>query len=314
MNHVGPAGRGESVWLGWFLQTVLPQFADLAESLSDGDRAGRYRAEAERLWQALEATAWDGAWYRRAYFDDGTPLGSAQNPACRIDSLPQTWAVICGRADPDRAARAMRAVEEQLVDEKAGLIRLFTPPFDGGPMEPGYIKGYLPGVRENGGQYTHGAAWVVLATALSGRGTRAVELFNLLNPIRHALTPEAAECYKVEPYVMAGDVYADGPHLGRGGWTWYTGAAGWTYRVALETILGLHRRGDRLRIEPTIPADWPRFTITYRFGKSTYRIEVENPNKVEHGVKRVTVDGEAVESGDIELRDDGRTHEVRVEM
>ncbi|MBX6313467.1 MAG: glycosyl transferase family 36, partial [Isosphaeraceae bacterium] len=312
MNRVGAGGRGESVWVAWFLIAILRPFARLAEARGDAERAAWCREAAEALRQAIEAHAWDGAWYRRAYFDDGTPLGSAENDECQIDSIAQTWGVISGAGDPRRVRQAMAAVEQRLVRPEDGLILLFTPPFDKGTLEPGYIKGYVPGIRENGGQYTHAATWVVLAEALLGRGGRAVELFGLLNPIRHAETPEAVARYKVEPYVVAADIYGRPPHTGRGGWTWYTGSAAWLYRVGLEAILGFQRRGDRLALDPRLPGDWPGFEIVYRHRSATYRIVVENPHGVERGVPLITLDGQAHEGGEIPLADDGREHEVRV--
>jgi cyclic beta-1,2-glucan synthetase len=312
MNRVGVGGSGESVWDGWFLLTILTRFARLAEDRGDAPRAAFCRDQANRLRSALEEHAWDGRWYRRAYFDDGTPLGSAQNDECKIDSIVQSWAVMSGAADPERARRAMAAVEEFLVRQADRMILLFTPPFDQGKLQPGYIKGYLPGIRENGGQYTHAATWVVKATALLGRGTRAVELFDLLNPIHHAATPEQTARYRVEPYVVVADVYSEPPHVGRGGWTWYSGSASWLYRVALETILGFRREGAVLRIQPCIPAHWPRYEITYRYGSATFHITVENPRGVEQGTLSVSVDGQTLAVEAINLVDDGRTHEVRV--
>jgi cyclic beta-1,2-glucan synthetase len=312
MNKVGAGGKGESVWDAWFQIAILRRFAGIAQGHGDDSRAADYRERAERLRQAVEDNAWDGRWYRRAYFDDGTPLGSAQNDECRIDSLAQTWGVLSGAADPERARRAMAAVDEMLVLPGERLVLLFTPPFDQGRLQPGYIKGYVPGIRENGGQYTHAATWVVQATALLGRGSGAVALFDLLNPIRHAATPEAVARYKVEPYVVAADVYGVPPHVGRGGWTWYTGSAGWLYRAGLETILGFRLEGDRLHLEPCIPASWPGYEITYRRGSATYRIRVENPHGAEHGVESVTLDGRPCADGNIPLTDDGGTHEVVV--
>jgi cyclic beta-1,2-glucan synthetase len=314
MNRVGAGGKGESVWDAWFQLTILPRFAEIAERRGDVGRAARYRAEAERLRRAVEEQAWDGAWYRRAYFDDGTPLGSAQNGECQIDSLPQTWAVISGAADPARAKEGMRAAEERLVRPMDGLILLFTPPFDQGPLQPGYIKGYVPGIRENGGQYTHAATWVALAAALLGEGDRAGGLWDLISPVSHTSSPEGVARYKVEPYVVAADVYGVLPHTGRGGWTWYTGSASWLYRVALESILGFHLQGDRLRIEPVIPSKWPGFEITYRRGATTYHVTVEGPKGVERGVASVTLDGAELPDKVVPLTDDGRAHEVRVVM
>jgi cyclic beta-1,2-glucan synthetase len=312
MNKVGAGGKGESVWDAWFQLSILPRMAALAGQRGDTERAGRWRSEAERLRRAVEEQAWDGGWYRRAYFDDGTPLGSAENDECKIDSLPQTWAVISGAGEAARRRQALAEVERRLVRQADGLILLFTPPFDQGPLQPGYIKGYVPGIRENGGQYTHAATWVVLATALEGHGTRAGELFDLLNPISHSATPQAVARYKVEPFVVAADVYGVPPHTGRGGWTWYTGSAAWLYRVGLEAILGFRRDGDRLHLDPCIPAGWPGFEITYRHGSATYHIAVENPHGVEVGVSGVWVDGAQIPGGTVALADDGHRHEIRV--
>jgi cyclic beta-1,2-glucan synthetase len=312
MNRVGIEGRGETVWGGWFLLTTLGHFQELAEARGDTVWAEECRREAARLHQALEANAWDGAWYRRAYFDDGTPLGSAVNDECRIDSLPQTWAVFSGAADPARARQAMDSAYEYLVQPADRLILVFTPPFDDGPLQPGYIKGYVPGIRENGGQYTHAATWVVLATARLGHGDQAWELFDYLNPLRHTDTAAKVARYKIEPYVLAGDVYGAPPHTGRGGWSWYTGSAAWLYRVAIEGILGLERRGDRLIVAPCIPANWSGFTIDYRFGLTIYRIYVKNSSRTETGVPSVIVDGRPCEQPEFRLRDDGRQHDVRV--
>jgi cellobiose phosphorylase len=314
MNKVGAHGHGESVWNGWFFVTVLNAFAEVADRRADRAQAAWCRDRVEMLRAAIEANAWDGAWYRRAYFDDGTPLGSAQNDECQIDAIPQAWAVISGRADPGRARLALAAVEKRLVRTDGKLIQLFDPPFDKGELQPGYIKGYVPGIRENGGQYTHAATWVVLATALQGRGDRALELWNLLNPVDHATTPAEVEHYKVEPYVVCADIYGAPPHTGRGGWTWYTGSAGWLYRVALEAILGIRRVGNTLRVEPCVPRGWPGFEVAYRHGSASYRIRVDNPAGVEHGVRSVTVDGQAVSGGTVPLLNDGREHNVRVEL
>ena len=312
MNRVGSQGQGESVWLAWFAIHGLAQFAAIVESRGDRDRAAALRKRADALRAAAEANAWDGDWYRRAYFDDGTPLGSARNDACRIDSIAQSWAVLSGAGDPVRARRAMQSADEQLVDRDGKLIRLFTPPFDDEPIDPGYIKGYLPGIRENGGQYTHAATWVVWAFARLGQGRRSFELLDILNPIRHAQDPQGVERYKVEPYVVAGDVYSHPPHVGRGGWTWYTGSASWLYRTIVEAILGLHRSGDRLVIDPRIPAEWPGFELVYRYRTATYKIAVQNPQGVESGDTAVWVDDQPQQEAVIPLVDDGRTHEVRV--
>ena len=312
MNKVGAHGRGESIWNGWFMAATLHDFAVMAESREDTARAAWCRERAEALRASLEEHAWDGQWYRRAYFDDGTPLGSAGNDECQIDSIAQSWAVISAAADPVRARRAMDAMNQRLVRESDRLVLLFDPPFDKGVLEPGYIKGYVPGIRENGGQYTHAATWVVLATALLGQGERAAELFGLLNPILHADLPEKVARYKVEPYVVAADVYGRPPHTGRGGWTWYTGSAAWLYRVGLEAILGFHQRGSRLEIKPCIPPGWPRYEITWHYRSATYHVVVDNSSGSGGGVHSLTVDGNAVPAGAIDLADDGQRHEVRL--
>ena len=314
MNKVGAHGEGESVWNGWFFVSVLNAFAELAELSGQADDANWCLERAEQLRVALEENAWDGAWYRRAYFDDGTPLGSAQNDECQIDAIPQAWAVISGAANPARAQSAMDAVQERLVRIGDKLIQLFDPPFDKGALEPGYIKGYVPGIRENGGQYTHAATWVVLATALQHRGDRAMDLWNLINPIYHATTVEEVQHYKVEPYVVCADVYGAPPHTGRGGWTWYTGSASWLYRVAIETILGFKLRDGTLRFEPCVPPSWPGFELSYRHRSATYRILVDNSAGTGRGVRSVELDGQRLPNDTVPLSDDGKNHNVSVEL
>jgi cyclic beta-1,2-glucan synthetase len=314
MNRVGIEGQGESVWLGWFLYVTLTRFAALCERMGDKEHNVRYRLWAHGLMQALEDNAWDGNWYRRAYYDDGAPLGSVENRECQIDSIAQSWAVLSGAADPARTAQAMEAVADRLVRRDDQLMLLFAPPFDKTPRDPGYIKGYPPGIRENGGQYTHAALWAVWAFAELGQGDRAEALFRLLNPIYHSDTPEKMMRYRVEPYVVAADVYSVPPHIGRGGWTWYTGSAGWMYRLGLEAILGLRRVGKVLRIDPCIPKDWPGYELTYRDGETFYQIRVENPDGANRGVKQVTLDGEPLSGVDIPLLEDGRRHKVRILM
>ena len=318
MNRVGHEGRGESVWLAWFIGYALVRFAPVCEARGDTTLAEDYRAWAARLAAAAE-NAWDGAWYRRAYFDDGTPLGSRDSEECRIDAIAQAWATISGLGDADRAATALDSVEEKLIRREDGLIALLTPPFDHMDHDPGYIKGYVPGVRENGGQYTHAALWVVLAYLMRGDGDEAHSLLDLINPISHALTRKAAEHYVVEPYVVAADVYAAPPHTGRGGWTWYTGSASWFYRVAVGSLLGIsvvaaEGGGRQLTIDPCIPKRWPGFSATYRHATATYAIRVENPRGTNRGVARVTLDGQLVAGLAIPLADDNRTHEVVVVM
>jgi cellobiose phosphorylase len=274
MNRVGRQGKGESVWLAWFLHENLRLFHELAVRRGDESFARMCAGQAEELRANIEAHAWDGGWYRRAYFDDGTPLGSSSNEECRIDSISQSWAVLSGVGDPVRAAQAMGAVDKYLVDREAGLVKLLDPPFDTSSLDPGYIKGYVPGVRENGGQYTHAAVWAAMAFAERGDVERAWELFSMLNPIKHATGPEDTQVYKVEPYVACADIYAAPPHTGRGGWSWYTGAAGWMYRLAVETLVGLHLEVDRLRLTPRIPAEWESYKIHYRYRETFYHITV----------------------------------------
>ena len=314
MNRVGHLGKGESVWLGWFLYTTIAAFLPHVDSRKQKMRGNRYRKHLDNLKKALEDKGWDGDWYRRGYFDDGTPLGSARNDECRIDSIAQSWSVISGASDPYRMGRAMAAVEEYLIRRGDGLVILFTPPFDKGALNPGYIKGYVPGVRENGGQYTHAAIWTMIAYSILGDGERAGELFALLNPINHSSTRAGLHKYKVEPYAAVGDVYAVPPHNGRGGWSWYTGSAGWMYRAGLEYILGFKLQKDRLEINPCVPRWWRDFEITYRRGRAVYRIKVENPLGVNRGVVIVEVDGVEQQEGAIALIDDEKTHNVRIVM
>jgi cyclic beta-1,2-glucan synthetase len=313
MNRVGHEGRGESVWLGWFLLANLKDFAGIADLRGEEERAARWRSSAASLKASLEEEAWDGEWYRRAFFDDGTPLGSAENDECQIDSIPQSWAVISGAGDSERARQAMESVEQRLLRRDDRLMKLLSPPFDQTIRDPGYVKGYLPGVRENGGQYTHGAVWSAVALAMLGEGDKAVDLFRLLGPVHPASDRTNLDVYKVEPYAVVADVHSEPPHVGRGGWSWYTGAAGWLYRLGLEWILGFQKRGATLRIDPCIARDWKRFEIAYRHGDTLYRITVENPKGVCRGVSRVSLDGTLLPGeGIVPLADDAREHQVRV--
>ncbi|MCC7411116.1 MAG: cyclic beta 1-2 glucan synthetase [Gammaproteobacteria bacterium] len=324
MNLVGRDGKGESVWLAWFLYENLQLFAGLARGRGDEAFAELCSGQAAQLRTHIEAQAWDGAWYRRAWFDDGTPLGSSDNDECQIDSISQSWAVISGGGDPVRARQAMAAVDQRLVRRDAQLIQLLDPPFDKSALEPGYIKGYIPGVRENGGQYTHAAIWTTMAFAMMGDTERAWELFAMLNPVHHGSTPEAIERYKVEPYVMCADIYAASPHTGRGGWTWYTGAAGWMYRLTVEALLGLHLELDHLRIAPCIPAHWESYKIHYRYRETVYHITVRRIGEKSAHAIRATVDGAVVAGagvdgtgraqGMIPLVDDRREHYVEVDL
>jgi cyclic beta-1,2-glucan synthetase len=314
MDRVGIGGRGESIWLGWFLYAALTEFAPLCEAMGDAGLAEMYRSRAEQLRLALEEHGWDGEWYRRAYYDDGWPLGSAANRECRIDAIAQSWAVLSGAGQLDRVKQAMESVHQHLVRPQDGLVLLFTPPFDKTPRDPGYIKGYPPGIRENGGQYTHAALWTVWAYAKLGQSDRAEALFRLINPIYHSDTTAKAAHYGVEPYVVVADVYGAPPYTGRGGWSWYTGSAGWMYRLGIEAILGLRRLGRFLAFDPRIPTTWPGFTVLYREGRSCYRIRVENPYGVSHGVAEVQVDGRPVRDGLIPLIDDGQEHTACVRL
>ncbi len=310
MNLVGKAGRGESVWLGFFLYDVLTQFAGLARARNDVVFADRCVAQARQLQQNLELHAWDGGWYRRAYFDNGEPLGSLTNPECQIDSLPQSWSVISAAGNPQRSREAMEAVDRRLVRRQAGLIQLFDPPFDHSTLNPGYIKGYIPGVRENGGQYTHGAIWTTMAFALLGDHERAWELFNLLNPVHHGGTPAQIATYKVEPYVVAADVYAMAPHTGRGGWTWYTGSAGWMYQLLIETLLGIHLEGDRLRLAPRMPPSWTTYKVHYRYRQTVYHITINRVLAMAPGTKELWLDGNKLAGESFLLVDDRQEHAV----
>ncbi len=312
MNRVGINGKGESVWLGWFLYKVLIDFAPIAEARNKKAQAKRWRDQAKKLQEALEQHAWDGDWYRRAYFDDGTPLGSATNDECRIDAIAQAWGILSSAGNSERVKRAMNAVDTTLVRREDDLILLLSPPFDKGTLEPGYIKGYLPGVRENGGQYTHGAIWTALAFAELGDGDKAGELFAMLNPIHHSSSRTGTFRYKIEPYVMAGDVYAEPPHVGRGGWSWYTGSAGWMYRGLLEGLLGFKLRGERLELTPCIPRTWSGFTLRFRYKETLYEIQIDNPSRVCKGVANISLDGRHLGTSYIPLVNDGITHHVQI--
>ncbi|HKP65544.1 MAG TPA: glycosyl transferase family 36, partial [Casimicrobiaceae bacterium] len=327
MNRVGIDGRGESVWLAWFLVATIDAIAPIAQARGDSERAARWHAHAASLRTALDDTGWDGQdgeWYRRGYYDDGTPLGSRDSAECRIDAIAQSWSVMANATDRARCALAMDAVDGQLILDDARIALLFTPPFDQTTHDPGYIKGYPPGIRENGGQYTHGSIWSIFAFAGLGKGSRAHSLFALINPINHALNDTGVECYRVEPYIACADVYSVAPHVGRGGWTWYTGSAGWLYRAALEAILGFDLCGNTLLIDPCVPADWPGFEIDYvrrgEAGTTTrFTIVVDNAAGVERGVARVSIDDESPRATDgkparVALTDDGAVHRIRVTL
>jgi cyclic beta-1,2-glucan synthetase len=315
MDAVGAGGRGESVWLGWFLFRTLTDCAPLAERRQRPEKAAAWRRHAGLLQLALEEAGWDGDWYRRAFFDDGSALGSVGDRECRIDSIAQSWAVISGAGDAVHAARAMAALDRYLVRRADGLVLLFEPPFDNPVRDPGYIKGYPPGIRENGGQYTHAATWAALAFAMQGDGDRAVEILTMLNPVTRADSPAAINRYKVEPYAICADVYSEAPHIGRGGWTWYTGSAAWMYRVTLEAVLGFRVTGAMLRVDPCIPRDWPGFSIVFRYHSTRYDIVVENPQAITRGITTIRMDDKVLPiEVPIMLVDDGATHRLHITL
>jgi cellobiose phosphorylase len=313
MNVVGKHGKGESVWLGFFLYEVLIRFTDIARIHDDLPFVERCEREAAQLQRNIEKNGWDGEWYRRAYFDDGSPLGSAGNPECQIDSIAQSWSVLSGAGDAERSRMAMEAVDKRLVHREHALVQLLDPPFDKSDLNPGYIKGYVPGVRENGGQYTHAAIWTAMAFAQLGDSRRAWELLAMINPLNHAKSPEGIATYKVEPYVVAADVYAFPPHTSRGGWTWYTGSAGWMYRLIVESLLGLRLETDKLSFAPCIPADWETFKVHYRYRETIYHITVLQ-TRTGKGGTGVKVDGVERDDQAIQLIDDLKEHSVEVRI
>ncbi|MNS89289.1 N,N'-diacetylchitobiose phosphorylase [compost metagenome] len=301
MNRVGHEGKGESVWMGWFLYKVLTEFLPYCEG--HPEKVSSYKEHMQTLKNNIEKNAWDGGWYRRAYFDDGTPLGSSMNEECRMDSLAQSWSVLSKAGDPDRQVQAMQMVSENLILRDQRLVLLLTPPFDKMTHDPGYIKGYVPGVRENGGQYTHAAIWVMMAYAELGNTEQVLELFNMLNPVNHSKDRVGLHKYKIEPYVVAADVYAVEPHNGRGGWSWYTGSASWYYRAGLESLLGFHVEGDVLRLSPCVPKTWKKFEITYKYKTTTYHLIFEKSGKHPSG-----------EECRLQLQDDGQTHRIQIQI
>jgi len=314
LNRVGIEGKGESIWLGWFICDALNRFAGLCDRLGRAEDAAGYRDRAARLRSAVESAGWDGKWYRRGYYDDGQPLGSEQNEEWQIDAVAQSWAVLSGAADPGHAEQAMREVQSRLVSAKERLVLLATPPFDKTARDPGYLKGYPPGVRENGGAYQHAAVWTAWAFLKLGWADDAHALLHMLNPINQANASGGVGRYRAEPYVLAADVSSGAPRAGRGGWTWYTGSAGWMYRLGLEGILGLQRVGKGLRFAPCIPGDWRSYQIRYRYGRSVYQIEVTNPEGAGRAVREVRLDGQVLRDGTIPLCDDGTPHQVTVVM
>jgi cyclic beta-1,2-glucan synthetase len=314
MNMVGKEGRGESVWLAFFLYDVLTQFAELARRRNDSAFAEHCLAQASQLQRNIEKHAWDGQWYLRAWFDNGEPLGSLTSPECQIDSVAQTWATLSRAGDRQRSRQAMQAVDDRLIRREAGLIQVLDPPFDHSHLNPGYIKGYIPGVRENGGQYTHAAIWTAMAFAQLGEDEKAWELFALLNPIHHGATPAQIATYKVEPYVVAADVYAVAPHQGRGGWTWYTGSAGWMYRLLIETLLGLNLEGNQLRLAPLLPKSWTSFKIRYRYRQTLYHLNISRLTEGSPGTEQISLDGQDLAGKTIPLLDDRRDHVVELKL
>lgn len=313
MNLVGAGGKGESVWLGFFLYAVLTQFGELAQQRGDPALAARCSSESARLRGAIEQSGWDGGWYRRAWFDDGSPLGTSTNAECQIDSIAQSWSVLSGAGEDQRARMAMDALDRQLVHRDAALIQLLNPPFNHSDPNPGYIQGYVPGVRENGGQYTHAAVWAAMAFAALGDAERAWELSTMINPVNHAKSPDTIAVYKTEPYVIASDVYALAPHTGRGGWTWYTGSAGWMYRFIVESLLGLRVAANKLHFAPCVPGNWTSFHVRYRYRETIYRITVLQTPVADQG-PRLTIDGVALPGAEITLRDDHKEHVVEVRI
>lgn len=305
---------GESVWLGFFLYDVLKNFCKICEIKGDIEFKSKYENEMQKLKKALNENAWDGRWYRRAYFEDGTPLGSVQNDECKIDGISQSWSVISGAGENEKTIIAMDSLDNYLVDRENMIIKLLTPAFNESTIEPGYIKAYIPGVRENGGQYTHGAIWAIIANAILKNGNRAGEYFRIINPIEHARTKENATRYKVEPYVVAADVYSNSHLIGRGGWTWYTGSSSWLYVAGLKYILGFEKIGNKVKINPAIPEDWEKYEIYYKYKSSNYEIKVKNPNHNTTGIKSMYLDNNLQVTNEIELIDDGKSHVIDVEM
>lgn len=307
MSTVGNEGKGQSVWLGWFLYDILGEFIPICDIMEDNNRKINYFSFRNELKESINENAWDGQWYLRGFYDDGSPLGSSKNMECKIDSLGQSWAVISEGGEENKVNMAMASMEEYLINSNDGIVMLFTPPFDNGEQKPGYIKGYVPGVRENGGQYTHAAAWAIKALAMRGEGNKALEVYHLINPVNHTRTQLECATYKLEPYVIAADVYAVNPHVGRGGWSWYTGAAGWMYSIGLEDILGFKKRGNKLYIEPNIPSHWNQFKINYKYGTSSYEILVSQGKDEE---SKTIVNG--LDMDYIPLIDDGNVYQVQV--
>lgn len=312
-STVGNQGKGESVWLGFFLYYILDNFIPICQERQDEKLADQYEQIKLNLKRALNTNGWDGRWYKRAFMDDGSILGSMENDECRIDSIAQSWSILSKAGDNDKKYISMESLENHLVDRENGIIKLLDPPFEKGKLEPGYIKAYLPGVRENGGQYTHASCWVIIAESLLGFGDKALELYRMINPIEHARTKEASKKYKVEPYVIAADIYGASNLAGRGGWTWYTGSSSWYYKAGIESILGLKIEKGTMKIEPCIPKDWKEYQIQYKWKESIYNIYVKNPNSKNTGVTKVMLDGKEIENK-IKLDGSRRVYHLEVTM
>ena len=310
-SEVGKNGKGESVWLGFFLYTILDRFIELCKYKNDEDRAIKYEEVKNQLKKNLNTNGWDGRWYKRAFMDDGNILGSMENDECRIDSIAQSWSIISNAGDNDKKYISMESLENHLIDKENGIIKLLDPPFDKGKFEPGYIKAYMPGVRENGGQYTHAAIWVILAEAMLGFGDKALELYRMINPIEHSRTKDASKKYKVEPFVVPADIYGAGNMAGRGGWTWYTGSASWYYKVGLENILGLKVEKGYIIFVPCIPKDWKEYEIKYKWKESIYNIVIKNPNGKNCGVEKVILNDLEVEN---KIKLDGSNNIYNIEV
>jgi cyclic beta-1,2-glucan synthetase len=314
MNRLGIEGKGESVWLAWFQISVLKEFIALCEARHDQENADTFRKTITQLIEAVEKHGWDGEWYRRGYDDHGVPFGSNQNHECKIDSIAQSWAVLSHAADPKRSKKAMESVERLLIRSKDQLALLLTPPFVDTPRDPGYIKGYLAGIRENGGQYNHAAIWLITAFAELGQAEKAFEIFKMCSPIHRSNNREQSEKYKVEPYVAVGDIYSHPSHIGRGGWSWYTGSAGWLYRAGVEWILGFRLQQDHFTLNPCIPQFWKQYELTFRHHSAIYQIKVVNESGEGHRVKKIEIDGQSVEDSSIKLSNTSGTHNVTVTL
>ena len=310
-STVGNKGKGESVWLGFFLYYILNKFIPICREKGEEELTQKYEGIKMNLKRALNSNGWDGRWFRRAFMDDGNVLGSMENDECRIDSIAQSWSIISGAGDNDKKYISMESLENHLVDRENGIIKLLDPPFEKGKLEPGYIKGYLPGVRENGGQYTHGAIWVIIAEAMIGFGDKAAELYRMINPIEHARTKEASKKYKVEPYVIAADVYGSSNLAGQGGWTWYTGSSSWYYKAGIEYLLGLKVEKGYIRIEPCIPKEWKEYQMQYKWKESIYHIKIKNPEGKNTGVSKVILNGKEVEN---RIKLDGSRNIYQIEV